>query len=278
MSSNAFDIKSNFQVGRGHRDIETKFRALMWQGSAQSMIDLHPDNFFDHTEAYGINETGSIQVGFGSGELTNSVPNALMWSGSASSYLSLHNSNWEMSIARDVSGNDMVGEVWITNSVRGNAILWQNAGTTIVNLHPSHTIFSSASWGNAIRGGIQVGGASNINGDVNAFLWHGTSQSAVNLIEYRVCLNEGRWSSSALLIVASQIFIVWETFHRETCTLWKFCLSAGYRNRNKLQITLSLCSCLQEHLQDRSCNALHLQYVFQEHQRSLQSIHPCYAG
>jgi hypothetical protein len=61
--------------------------ALLWSGSADSVVDLHPSGFFN-TFAYGV--SGGRQVGEGTGPVTDYWDHALVWSGSADSVIDLH--------------------------------------------------------------------------------------------------------------------------------------------------------------------------------------------
>jgi hypothetical protein len=80
--------------------------ALLWSGTAESVVDLHPDDF-DSTRGSGA--SGGKQVGYGYGPITGGNHHGLLWSGTAASVIDLHPSGFEMSAADRISGSRQVG-------------------------------------------------------------------------------------------------------------------------------------------------------------------------
>jgi hypothetical protein len=107
-------------------NVGTFIHAALWQGTADSAIDLNPIGF-DGSEAIGI--WGDIQVG--TGRLANrNTSHALAWFGSASSAIDLHQYlvglpvAFTNSVARSVSSNGtIVGEAR-DSSFNQYAVMW----------------------------------------------------------------------------------------------------------------------------------------------------------
>jgi hypothetical protein len=138
--------------------------ALLWRGSASSVVDLHPGGFWDGS---GINATsGGMQVGWGQAD--DHDHHALKWAGSASSVVDLHPAGFRYSEALGISGDQVVGFGEVPNT---HALLWTSRG--VVDLHPSGFTWSVA---RATDGAQQVGG-----GDGHALLWMGSANSVVDL-------------------------------------------------------------------------------------------------
>lgn len=153
-------------IGDGEQGGIDNGRAVLWRGSASSVVDLHPGGFWDRS---GVSATsGGVQVGAGQHD-ADSALHALKWAGSASSVVDLHPTDlFRSSVAVGVSGAQIVGY-----GVDGNthALLWTSRG--VVDLHPSGFTYSAAS---ATDGVQQVGG-----GDDHALLWSGSANNVIDL-------------------------------------------------------------------------------------------------
>ena len=114
------------QVGYGglgrHLEYEGSgpFHALVWRGSAASVVDLHPSGFFS-SRALGTN--GDEQVGWGD-------QHALLWRGTAPSVVDLHTflpPGFVISLASDIdTTGDIVGTAWgPASGNRYHAFLWK---------------------------------------------------------------------------------------------------------------------------------------------------------
>src|SRR5207253_3155527 len=100
----------NQQVGYGN-DINNNPHALLWLGSANTAVDLHPTglpNEFSNSAAYGT--SGSQQVG--GGHVFFGDVHALLWSGSANSAVDLNPTNIGIngSDAYATNGTQQVGD------------------------------------------------------------------------------------------------------------------------------------------------------------------------
>ena len=129
ISTVAYGIYGGKQVGYGYLQSSGAHgtslffnHALLWSGSASTMVDLHPAAY-SHSFARGLN--ASRQVGYG---YIGSTYHALAWSGTAASVIDLHQfvpNGYPESDAFgvDIAGNivgvagDSVSDVW-------HAILW----------------------------------------------------------------------------------------------------------------------------------------------------------
>jgi hypothetical protein len=101
--------------------------ALMWSGTAASVVELHPPGF-DSSTAIGV--SGGAQVGYGRGPATVDVDHALLWNGTAASMVDLHpfltglGPNFTTSRAIGIADNGaIVGEATAGNTTY--AVLWE---------------------------------------------------------------------------------------------------------------------------------------------------------
>jgi hypothetical protein len=149
--------------------------ALLWSGSAASVVDLHPAGF-DSSYARGI--SGNSQVGEGFDSMASQT-HALLWSGSAASVVDLHPVGFDNSFARGVHGGTQVGFGGATGSGY-HALLWSGSAASAVDLHPAGF---DDTFANGVYGTFQVGqgfgGAT--GGDYHALLWSGSATSVVDL-------------------------------------------------------------------------------------------------
>jgi hypothetical protein len=143
--------------------------ALLWHGSADSVVELHPAGF-DVSFAFDV--SGNEQVGDGVISLQTFVTHALLWHGTAESVVDLHPAGFTSSNARGVSEGTQVGYGETIDGQR-HALLWHGTAESVVDLHPSGFADSFAE---VISGDSQAG-----FGNSHALLWHGTAESVVDL-------------------------------------------------------------------------------------------------
>ena len=106
--SYAFGVAGGSQVGQGYGpSTGNNAHALLWSGTAASMVDLNPTGF-NNSYAWGNSVTN--QVGYGSGIGSGNNDHALLWSGTAASAIDLHPSGFTRSYAHGVFGTRQVGE------------------------------------------------------------------------------------------------------------------------------------------------------------------------
>jgi hypothetical protein len=194
--------------------------ALLWRGSASSVVDLHPAGYFAglpggwfHSSTAVATSSG-MQVGWGNHD--DQPGHALKWAGSASSAVLIHPSGFRSSYATGISGDQIVGWgapdnttdvhalLWTSRGVvdlnpkgftssyatatdgaqqvgrSAHALLWAGSAESVVDLHPASGYLFSAATG--VSGGEQVGyGDNGTAGSARALLWKGSAQSVVNL-------------------------------------------------------------------------------------------------
>jgi hypothetical protein len=163
-ASYAWSASAGRQVGYGDG------RAILWNGSADSAVDLTPDGAVNAL-AYGV--AGNQQVGFA--QFGNHAQ-ACVWSGSASSWSSLHPANLTDSIAYATDGQQQAGQA--EGSGGSRASLWSGSAASWVDLNPLGATESTAY---GVSGGQQVGYARFADGVERAAHWTGSAQSWVNL-------------------------------------------------------------------------------------------------
>ena len=116
------------QAGYGSGPATNYFdHALLWNGTAESAIDLNPVGF---ESSYASDVAGGRQVGSGAGFVTNGNTHALLWNGTAQSVVDLHVSllalgtQFSSSFASSIGENgNIVGFAYTLDGV-GQAVLW----------------------------------------------------------------------------------------------------------------------------------------------------------
>jgi len=147
--------------------------ALLWRGSASTIVDLQPDGFI---ASVAVATSGGVQVG--AGQTTSGRTHALKWAGSAGSVVDLDPTGF-WSTAQSIAGGQIVGSGQKTNVGPTHALLWINH--LVVDLHPSGY---SESFAMATDGAQQVGGGHPVSlgsGYSHALLWAGNAESVVDL-------------------------------------------------------------------------------------------------
>jgi hypothetical protein len=161
-------------------------RALLWHGSAASVVDLTPFPIKSGRDARalgtdGTHEVGTVQVVSGIFQYFH----ASLWSGTAASWVDLHPaSGFDSSVARAVAGNQEVGS-GATSLSSSRALMWSGSAASVVDLTPDQ-------FGISVAGALGTNGVNQVGyGEVydpthftnedRALLWSGTTASAVNL-------------------------------------------------------------------------------------------------
>jgi hypothetical protein len=181
-NSTAVATNGTQQVGSGGPD---GTHAALWNGSANTAVDLHPTKFGIFSGgSFALGTNGSQQVGYGD---TNSIlgRHALLWNGSADSAVDLFPTNITGLRISEAFGTDGTRQVGFASGAATNgfdhAMLWYGTADSAVDLHPtllSGFLFSDAY---GTDGGQEVGSAYLPNGHYHAMLWTGTPESAVDL-------------------------------------------------------------------------------------------------
>jgi hypothetical protein len=185
--SRAYGVWGSTQVGAGWGDATASpsggqpSHALLWHGTADSVVDLHPDGYTG-SQANAVFENGVVGIGFGPPGGSASVWHALLWHGSADSVIDLHPAGYPQTFASDVWQNSQVGTGVFSSALGGerHALLWHGTADSVIDLHSSGFTQTGA---NAVAGNLQVGfglGAAT-GGQQHALLWAGTAASVVDL-------------------------------------------------------------------------------------------------
>jgi hypothetical protein len=147
--------------------------ASLWRGSAESRIDLHPENAGSSWVwgASGDQQVGQVGVG---------GIHAALWRGTAASFVDLNPQGSEFSAAFATDGSHQGGFAQLREGTGYvfHATLWSGSPESMVDLHPAGAEDSRV---NAVAPGVQVGLAALASGGVHAALWRGTAESFVDL-------------------------------------------------------------------------------------------------
>jgi hypothetical protein len=169
-----FGIADGEQVGLA-ASVDTGYRAVavLWRGSASSLVSLHPNGFISSAATA---TSGGMQAGWG--YMPGGRQHALKWAGSSDTAVDLDPDGfWSQATA--ISGEQVVG--WGAqggNAGPSHALLWNSRD--VVDLHPAGFSQSNAF---ATDGVQQVGGGIS-NGDnsrAHALLWMGAADKVVDL-------------------------------------------------------------------------------------------------
>jgi len=176
--SAGFGVSGNTQVGFGDPAVGDGPHALLWNGTAESVVDLHPTGF---TQSIAESNYGNVQVGYGGNDplfYYNLSNHALLWQGTTESVVDLHPPGFGNTVAKDVWGQIQVGFGKSLTSAYSHALLWNGSAESVIGLHPAGYLESAAL---AVSPSGQVGGTGGSFGPAHAMLWKGTSESAVDL-------------------------------------------------------------------------------------------------
>ena len=113
----------------------TTSHALLWSGTAASVVDLHPAGY-DASEA---SATNGVQQGGWVYSAALVSQHAAVWSGTADSVVDLHPAGYTDSKVTGLSASKQVGEGWVgpaglPGSVR-HALVWQGTADSVVDLN-----------------------------------------------------------------------------------------------------------------------------------------------
>lgn len=156
--------------------------AMVWNGSGDSAVDLHPSNFLGLVQSQADGTDGHSQVGRGSD--TTGVIHALLWTGSADSVVALSVANIAATNAdaMGIDGTDIAG---LADS---QAVMWTGPSHTAVSLNPSQKLGKfQGSTALDVRGGQEIGfGTVGPDGKMHALLWTGSADSVVDLTPHQL--------------------------------------------------------------------------------------------
>jgi hypothetical protein len=181
--SSGNSVSGTTQVGYGSGPATSGLsNALLWSGTASSVVDLHPAGF---DVSYAVGVSGANQVGYGQGTATSSNIHALLWSGSAGTVVDLNPIGLTVTYGLGISGSIQVGYGFSTDDFLSHALLWSGLAGSKVDLNPAGYTesFAYAVSGTSQLGYSQVGYGYGPSTDSNshALLWNDTAESSVDL-------------------------------------------------------------------------------------------------
>lgn len=161
----------NLQVGQAQ--IGNATRAIIWQGTASSALDVTPSSAL---EAGIAAISGSWQAGYA--VFANSMSrSAVAWQGSAASFRNLHPAAASASWLLGTDGQQFVGAATMGDTTR--AALWTKPSPAgFVTLHPRDALSSEAK---SVAAGYQAGTVTVAAGVTHAAFWQGTAASFLDL-------------------------------------------------------------------------------------------------
>jgi hypothetical protein len=168
------------QVGLGvypGQPIGSSNRAILWSGSADTMVDLTPSGY---SYGFATGAENGVQVGTVASNFT-AVPKdttfapyrASLWHGTSAGWMDLNPAGYYQSWGNCIAGGQQGGYGKPTSAEASHALLWSGTAASVVDLTPYPGIATVV---NGCAPGVQVGNA----GD-RAAMWHGTAASFVNL-------------------------------------------------------------------------------------------------
>ena len=125
-------------------------RAAVWNGTASSFVDLHPNGALTSV-AWGASDGQQVGQVLFTG--LGSAARASLWSGTASSRVDLNPPGWARSEALDVAGGQQVGTAQFSSAFVSSAILWTGTAESFVILDPPNAGGASRAEGTDVEGG-----------------------------------------------------------------------------------------------------------------------------
>ncbi len=163
-------VSGSHQAGMAGPDGGITWHALMWTGTAASIVDLNPA---------GCSASGAFAID-GTNVVGWAGNHAVLWRGDASSILDLHPATGYFASSAAAISGDFVAGCGVDDRQYGqHPLLWQVSTGAMIDLSP-------AGWG--------CGTATGVGGDEqvgvcgpHAVLWHGSAESAVLLTPTGFC-------------------------------------------------------------------------------------------
>lgn len=170
-SATSVGVGAGRQAGWGYLADIVGQRALHWNGSTGTVIDITPD---EATSASVAGSDSQSLVGFAN----FGAPRAILWTDAdPATFVTLHPpTNPTVSYATAIGDGQQVGWV-VTSGGSTKACVWSGTASSYIDLDPSLSTHSAAF---GVGGGQQVGFA-NVSGQFRASLWSGSAASWVNL-------------------------------------------------------------------------------------------------
>jgi PEP-CTERM motif len=152
--------------------------ALMWSGSPESFVDLHPGGAWTDSNFQAASRNSRVGIGY-RGDAPEA--RAMLWLGTSNSVIDLTPTAAYRGLALGTTDDTQVGSVQYTHFIE-HATLWHGSRESSIDLNPGRARQSIAY---GAYGNRQVGYSglfdSNNNYVEHATLWQGTSESAIDL-------------------------------------------------------------------------------------------------
>ncbi len=169
--------------------------ALLWSGSANAFVDLHPPLAFSFSKGLGIfagQQVGTVaNVPYGPTNTSGyeTTDHAVMWSGTAASAIDLHPYGFDASAAVSTNGVQQGGWGYSAAAAGGSylhAMMWYGSAASAVDLHPAGWVDTRV---NAMGATVQVGEGwtgptYSSNSYRHALAWLGTAASVIDLNQF----------------------------------------------------------------------------------------------
>ena len=155
-------IKGNEQVGEidAYADmdpdagnISAYSKAVLWHGTAASMVILHPAGFYSSRV---LATNGTQEGGWAYG--TSGI-HAMLWSGSAASFIDLHPAGYFDTRVTAMSATMQVGDGWVGGNTHApgahrHALAWTGSASSVIDL----TAYAPIGYTDAVATGIDAAG------------------------------------------------------------------------------------------------------------------------
>jgi hypothetical protein len=165
--SAAYVVRGTAQAGYVFSSSTNSYHAVLWHGSAASVVDLTPSTV---SSAYATGLGSNSEVGCGT-LVGMTVSHALLWHGTAASMVDLQPSGFTDSCARAAHGNVQVGYGHISGAL--HALLWKGSANTAVDLQQylPNTFTSSEAYAIDSAGDIVGSAYSTSTATWHAVMW-----------------------------------------------------------------------------------------------------------
>ncbi len=167
--SETYAVRGNVQAGYAFSSTTNTIHAVLWHGTAASVVDLTPSTL---STAYATGIGSASEVGCGT-PASLTVTHALLWHGTAASTVDLHPSGFTDSCARAVRGNVQVGTGHVSASSTLHALLWKGSAKSVVDLQQylPNTFTTSEAYAIDTKGVILGSAFSSTTGSWHAVQW-----------------------------------------------------------------------------------------------------------
>lgn len=167
-------IAGGQQVGAAQSNVDGNNHAVLWNGSAAGVVDLHPAGALN-SSADATDVSQQVGTVLGNGRYT-----AALWQGTAATYVNLNPLTNATSAAAGVYGGIQVGSYASSVNSASHAVLWHGTAQSAVDLSPPFSVTSVAT---GISRGQIVGHANFDRNSVyssHAILWNAPPDGSFN--------------------------------------------------------------------------------------------------